>query len=116
MKGFIKGFEFAFKGLVYAFSTQINFKFHVFAALSAVALGLYVNLNYNEWLWISTAILMVLIIELLNTAIEVLVNLVSPGYNPKAGIIKDVSAAAVLIAAVFAIAVGLFIFIPKLFN
>jgi diacylglycerol kinase len=114
MQRFFRGFRFAFNGLTYAFSTQINFKFHVFAALCAIALGVYTNLSYAEWLWLCTAILFVLIIELLNTAIEVLVNLVSPEYNPKAGIIKDVSAAAVLMTAVFAVVVALFIFIPKL--
>ena len=115
MKKFIKGFSYAYQGLSYAFSTQINFKFHVFAAACAVALGFYVRLSPTEWLWICTAIFLVLIIELLNTAIEVLVDLVSPAYHPKAGIIKDVSAAAVLITAFFAITVGLFIFLPKLF-
>jgi diacylglycerol kinase (ATP) len=115
MKKFIKGFSYAWNGLIYAFSTQINFKFHVFAGFLAICLGLYINLNYAEWLWISSAILIVLIVELLNTAIEILVNLVSPEYNPKAGIVKDISAAAVLITAFFAMVVGLFIFVPKIF-
>lgn len=114
MKKFLKGFEYAYNGLTYAFSTQINFKFHVFAAFCAISLGLYLDLNHTEWLWISTSILVVLIVELLNTAIEVLVNLVSPEYNPKAGIIKDIAAAAVLIAACFAAVVGVFIFLPRM--
>ena len=114
MKKFTKGFSYAWNGLTYAFATQINFKIHVFAAFLAITLGLYVNLNHSEWLWISTAILFVLIVELLNTAIEILVNLVSPEYDPKAGIIKDISAAAVLITAFFALIVGLFIFVPKI--
>lgn len=114
MKKFLKGFTYAWNGLIYAFATQINFKFHVFAAVIAIALGLYFNLSQTEWLWICSAILFVLIVELLNTAIEILVNLVSPGYDPKAGIIKDISAAAVLITALFAVIVSLFIFIPKI--
>lgn len=113
MKKFLTGFVYAYQGLRYAFSTQINFKVHVFAALCAITLGLYLHLNVNEWLWICTAILVVLFVELLNTAIEVLVDLVSPEFNYKAGIIKDISAAAVLIAACFALTVGLFVFLPR---
>lgn len=116
MKKFIKGFGFALKGLIYTFCTQLNFKFHLFAGLFAVVLGIYVKLSYSDWLWISISIALVLITELFNTAIEVLVNLVSPEYNPQAGIIKDVSAAAVLLAAIFSVLVGLLIFIPKFLN
>lgn len=114
MKKFIKGFEFAFKGLRYAFLTQINFRFHTAAAFLAIVLGIYYKIDRSEWLWIGTAILLVLVIELLNTSIEVLVNLVSPEYNPQAGIIKDIAAAAVLVTAIFALGVGLAIFIPRM--
>jgi diacylglycerol kinase len=112
---FLKGFGFAFKGLIYAFKTQLNFKVHTALAVVIVCLGWYYNCNSTEWLWILLAISSVLIIELINTAIEVLTDLVSPAYHPKAGIVKDVSAAAVLIAAFFAVAVGLIILVPKIF-
>jgi diacylglycerol kinase len=59
---------------------------------------------------------LVFIAELINTALETLVDLVSPEINPKAGLIKDISAAAVLIAAIFACLVGCFIFLPKLIH
>lgn len=110
---FLRGFVYAFNGLRYAFRTQINFRFHVLAAVSAVILGVAVNISLFEWIWVCSAILVVLIVELLNTAIEVLVDLISPGFHPMAGIIKDVSAGAVLLTAVFAVLVGLFIFVPK---
>lgn len=116
MKKFLSGFRFAFKGLSYAYQTQINFKVHFFAGLLAVLLGWYLQINQNQWLWLSLAIALVLLTELLNTAIEVLVDLISPGYHVKAGIIKDISAAAVLISAIFAIVVGLIIFIPHIIN
>lgn len=114
MRKFVRGFLFAYQGLVYAFSTQINFRVHVFSALAAIFLGYYLKLNSEEWIWIGSAILLVLIVELLNTAIEVLVDLVSPDYHPKAGIVKDVSAGAVLLTAIFAVMVGLLIFVPKI--
>jgi len=59
------------------------------------------------------AIAIVIIVELLNTAIELLVDLISPQQHPKAGTIKDLSAAAVLVSALLALAIGLFIFVPK---
>lgn len=113
MEKFVKSFAYAFKGLSYAFRTQLNFKVHCFAALLVVLLGLYVHLSIAEWLWIVLAITVVLILELLNTAIEVLVDLVSPQRQAKAGYIKDLAAAAVLIAAFLALMVALFIFVPK---
>ncbi len=112
----MNGFRFAFKGLSYAYKTQINFKIHFFAGILVLLLGLYLKINQNQWLWLSLAVALVLVVELVNTAIEVLVDLVSPGYHIKAGIIKDISAAAVLISAVFALVVGLIIFVPIIIN
>lgn len=115
IRKFLKGFSFAFKGMAYAFSTQINFKVHVVSAIAVCALGYYSGLKNTEWLWISAAISLVMITELFNTAIEVLVDLVSPGYHPNAGIIKDLASAAVLMSAFLALIIGLVIFIPKYF-
>lgn len=113
MRKIMNSFLFAFNGLAYAFKTQLNFKIHCCFAIFAVLLGLYVRLNTAEWLWISLAIALVLVLELLNTAIEVLVDLVSPQQNDKAGAIKDLAAAAVVVASLFALVIGLFIFVPK---
>lgn len=115
MKKFLLSFTYAIKGLIYAFRTQLNFKVHTFAAISATLMGFYFNISRPEWLWIILAIGLVLITELLNTALEVLVDFVSPGFHPKAGIIKDVSAGAVLIVAILAVAIGLIVFVPKVF-
>lgn len=114
MKKFLNGFKYAWEGLKYAFSTQINFKFHSAAALVILPLGWILNLNLNEWLWISAAIILVLVAELFNTALEVLVDLVSPDYNVKAGIIKDLSSAAVLLTALLSAIIGFSIFLPKI--
>ncbi|MGV3686158.1 MAG: diacylglycerol kinase family protein [Daejeonella sp.] len=116
MNKFIKGFYFAWKGLVYAFRTQINFKVEVIAALFVIALSYNLDLDTTEWLWICTAIAVVLITELTNTAIETLVDLVSPEFNPKAGIIKDISASVVLIAGLFALIIAILILLPKIFH
>jgi diacylglycerol kinase len=113
MKKFFKSFVYAFNGIVYALKTQLSFQIECAVTLVVVLLGCYLDLNQNEWLWIAMAITLVLVLELLNTAIEVLVDLVSPQQNPKAGAIKDIASGAVLVGALFSIIVGLFIFIPK---
>lgn len=113
MSRLINSFKYAIKGLLYGFKTQLNFKVHCFVAGLVIALGVFVKLTIVEWLWICLAIGLVMIIELLNTAIEVLVDLVSPEKHPKAGAIKDLAAAAVLIGAFVAIVIGLCIFVPK---
>ena len=114
MSKFIKSFGYAFSGISHAFKSQFNFRFHVIVLILVLIAGSYFNLSASEWLWIVAAAGIVLFSELFNTALEVLVDLVSPNIHPKAKIIKDVAAAAVLIAAVTAVIIGLIIFIPKL--
>jgi diacylglycerol kinase (ATP) len=115
MKKFLLSFTYAWKGLKYAFRTQLNFKVHTVTALFAILLGYFLNISSAEWIWIFLAIGLVLIAELFNTALEILVDLVSPGYHPKAGHVKDVAAAAVLMCTWLAVVIGLMIFVPKLF-
>lgn len=113
VKKFLKGFVYAGKGVAYAFSTQLNFKFHTIAATLILISGYLFELDRSEWLWVVAAVLLVMVAELFNTAIEVLVDLVSPGYHPKAGIIKDLSSAAVLLVAILAGLIAALIFVPK---
>lgn len=116
MNRFLKSFGYAFSGLSYAFRSQFNFKVHSMALVIVGLLGWYFKLSANEWLWLIIASGMVLITELLNTAVEVLVDLVSPEIHPKAKVIKDVAASAVVIAAFTAVVIGLIIFIPKVLG
>ena len=114
MKKFLKSFVYSFQGIAYAFTTQLSFRVHCLATLLVICLGIYTNLTAQEWLWITAAIAIVVILELVNTSIEILVDLVSPGQNPKAGAIKDVASAAVLVGGLMALIIGLIIFVPKL--
>lgn len=114
MKKFIRGFYFAFSGLAYAFKTQRNFRVHCAAVVIISLLSFYLNLNSSEWLWMVAAMALVLITELMNTSIEALVDLVSPQYNKKAGIAKDVAAAMVLLSAIAALLIGIIILLPKM--
>jgi diacylglycerol kinase (ATP) len=114
MRKFIRGFGYAFNGIWHAAATQLNFRVHLVAAVVAVYGGLALHISPDEWLWISLCIGLVLAAELFNTAIEFLTDLVSPEYDKKAGLVKDMSAGAVLITAISALVIGLVIFVPKL--
>jgi len=114
MKKLIRSFGYAFKGVAYATSSQLNFRIHLGATVLAILMGYLLKISVGEWQWIALCITLVLVTEIFNTMIETLVDLVSPGYNEKAGHIKDMSAGAVVIAALFAVITGLIIFLPKL--
>jgi diacylglycerol kinase len=111
---FWKGFANAFAGIRDTYKTEPNFKFHCIAMVFAVLLGFFLSLSIFEWLWILLAIALVLGMELMNTALEALSDLVSPEYNPLIKKAKDAAAAAVLILSVFAFLVGLTILVPKI--
>lgn len=113
MRRLIKSFGYALSGIAYTIKTQMNFRIHLVAILMVVLAGWYFHLSANEWLWIIFTIGLVLVTELLNTAIEILVDLVSPDFNIQAGRVKDVAAGAVVIAAIISVVIGSIIFIPK---
>ncbi|MDB5135513.1 MAG: diacylglycerol kinase family protein [Mucilaginibacter sp.] len=114
MKKFVRGFGYALSGIWHAAVTQLNFRVHLVAVLIAVYAGYALHISTYEWLWIILCVGMVLTAELFNTALEFLTDLVSPEYNKKAGLVKDMSAGAVLITAICALVIGLVIFVPKL--
>ncbi len=110
----LKSFKFAFQGIYSFFRTEHNARIHLASAIAVIILGFYLRINSFEWCWISVAITLVFITELLNSAIEALCNVVSPQFNIDIKKTKDISAGAVLVASFFAMAVGLIIFLPKL--
>jgi diacylglycerol kinase len=115
----IKSFGYAFKGIATLFATQINARIHAAVLTGVVVAGFYFKIEKTEWLSITLVAALVLSAEAMNTAVEFVVDLVSPDYHPLAGKAKDVAAAAVLLAAFGAIVVGLIIFLPRmrgLFN
>ena len=114
MNKFIRGFGYALKGLWYACKTQLNFRVHLVCTLIAVFLGWALKISPGEWLWIVLCIGLVLLTELLNTALELLCDVISPEYNEKIGHVKDISAGAVLVTAITAIVIGAVIFLPNL--
>ena len=114
MAKFIAGFGFAFRGLWHAIRTQINMKAHISIAIIAIALGIVLHISAVEFALIFVAIAGVLIAEMFNTVIELCVDLASPSYHPLAKTAKDVAAGAVLLSAIMAIIIALFVFGPHL--
>ncbi|MDO7905453.1 diacylglycerol kinase family protein [Paenibacillus sp. JX-17] len=103
-------FRNAVEGLVYGLKTQRNLRVHTLAAVLAVFSGFFFGISRTEWLFLLLAIALVMISELLNTAIEAVVDLASPQIHPLAKAAKDTAAGAVLLAAVFAVITGVLIF------
>jgi len=110
----LRSFAYAFAGLGYLLRTQRNFRIEVAVGLLAVVAGVWSSLDRIEWLVLVLTIAIVLILEAMNTAIEAEVTLASPSIDPRARAAKDVSAAAVLVAAVAAVVVGALLFGPRL--
>ncbi len=110
----IRSFRFAFLGIWQFFRNENNAKVHLLVTVIVLVAGYYFQLERNEWRWIVAAIALVWITELVNTAIEKLVDLVSPDFDPRAGAIKDLAAGAVLLSALAAVVIGGLIFWPHL--
>lgn len=109
----IKSFQFAFDGFRTAFIRGRNFRIQLGIFLLAIVAGIIFRIGLAEWLDIFLIAGIVLILELINTSLESITDLVSPEIHPKAKTAKDVAAAAVLVASTISILIGAFIFLPK---
>ena len=112
----IKSFGFAFKGIKTVFTSEANMKIHVFIAILVLICGVIFNLSVTEWVLCLGCFGLVISMEMINTALENLVDLVSPEHHPLAGKVKDMAAGAVLVAAIISSIIGLIIFLPKGWN
>lgn len=106
----INSFKYAFDGIADLFKTQVNARIHAFFISLVIGGGFFFNISKTEWLLCIIAMAMVLAAEAMNTALEYIVDLVSPEYNELAGKAKDAAAAAVLILAIAAIVIGFLVF------
>lgn len=109
----IRSFGYAFNGLKYAMSER-NFKLHLMSTVLTIGFGFALQISAIEWCIILICVAGVIALELINTALEYLVNLVSPDYNALAGKVKDISAAAVLCFSIGSFIIALIIFVPYL--
>ena len=116
VKALIKSFQHAFCGILTSFVIGRNIKVHYTAALAAVLSGLSFGISKVELLIILLISAQVICLEMVNTAIERTVDLVTAEYHLYAKIAKDVAAGAVLVAAIFATIIGGIIFLPYIFK
>ncbi len=105
-------FLFAFRGMLISYKTEVSIRIQTVCALAGIGLGFYLQISRTDWLAIVFAIALVLITETMNTAVEKLVDLVSPGYNQLAGKVKDIAAGAVFMAAIISVIIALLVFVP----
>ncbi len=111
---FFRSVAYAWSGLVYMFLTQRNARLHLIGALAAIALATWLRIDSTRWAILLLTIGAVCAGETINTTVEALVDLLSPEWHERAKVAKDVSAGAVLLLAVTAIAVGLIVLGPPL--
>jgi diacylglycerol kinase len=105
-----KSFSHAGRGILVFIKTTHNAWIHIFVLILAIGFGFYFDITLNEWMMLVLAGGFVLVAEAFNTAFEIDINLTSPEYHPYARDIKDVAAGAVLISAITAGIIGIFIF------
>lgn len=110
----LRSFGYAWKGIRCCVGKEQNLSFHLIAAVLTVTAGFLLDITRADWMIVILCIGVVIAAELFNTAIEKLVDLVSPQRQPVAGQVKDIAAGAVLVCAATAAIIGLIVFIPYL--
>lgn len=113
-KNLLSSFSFAFQGIVYAVRQERNMRIHLTVALLVIVASLYFQIDKWEWMFVFAAVFLVLIMEMINTALERVVDLSTGKYHHLAHTAKNVAAGAVLFAAFFAITVAGLVFWDRL--
>ena len=116
IKKFINSFKYPFSGLRYAYKNEQNLAVDIGIAVIVIIAGILLKVSIVEWAILAITVGLVISFELINTAIEAVVDLVTEEYHPLAKVAKDTSAAAVLVLAVVSIIEGLIIVLPKLIE
>lgn len=109
----LNSFGYAFSGVKLALKEETNFRLHLLSTIIVIFFGFWLNISPFEWIALIFVIFFVLVMELVNTTVENIVDMVSPEISAKARVAKDVSAAAVLLTSILAVLVGSIIFLPK---
>ena len=113
----ISSLEFALTGIFTAFKEEKNMRSHVLSALTAIIAGLIFRISATEWLLLLLSIFLVIAFEIMNSAVENVVDLASDyHFSMRAKNAKDMAAGAVLVVSGFAVITGLIIFLPKLWD
>jgi diacylglycerol kinase (ATP) len=113
-KTWVQSANLAIEGIIYAVKTQRHMRYHLFVALAVLVLSLALNISRLQFILLCMAIVLVLVTEMMNTAVEVIVDMISDAYHPMAKIAKDVAAGVVLIASLGALTLAYLILYPAL--
>lgn len=114
MLNFLKGFLYAFNGLVIFFRHERNGRIQLVLAIIVILLGYWLRISAAEWMVVLACIGTVLSFEMINSSIEKICNLVHPKFHPAVKTIKDMAAGAVLFVAIVSAIIGAIIFVPRL--
>ena len=115
MKRFINSFKCAINGFLLALKTEQNLRIHTVIMFIVILFGIILKITKSEWIICIVLFGMVISLELVNTAIEDIVDVIIPQKDDRAKRIKDISASAVLISAIVSAIIGLMIFMPRIF-
>ena len=111
----LKSFKYAFSGIIYVLKTSRNFKIQLIFAVTSLMIGFLLQISQSNYVILIATIMSVLILEILNTSIESIVDLVvKKEFSSLAKISKDTSAGAVLLASINSVIIALYIFVPKI--
>lgn len=116
IKQFTESLRYALRGLAYAAKNEKNFQNELIAALIIVVAMVYFNVTKSEAVVLFMVIMAVLIMELLNTAMERVVDILKPKIHPYAKLVKDLMAASVLLMSLLAVILGVIIFLPYVLS
>ena len=114
MRDLLKSINTAITGFLLVMRTQKNMRYHFLAALFIIILSVALNVSRIELMILTLTVTLVLIMEMINTAIENIINIIKTKYHPVAKVVKDISAAAVLASAINALVVGYIFFSTKI--
>ncbi len=114
MKNRFLAFVFALRGIKHGWKREVHLRVHTLAAIVAIMLGYFLRVNLWEWCVVLLSIGIVISAELMNAAVERLADRITKEQDPLIGQAKDLAAGAVLIVSLGALAVGMIIFVPKL--
>ncbi len=113
-KKLINSFKYAFNGVAEAWKKEQNIKIHILIMIFVIIAGFLLKISIAEWIVCLILFAMVISLELINTAIEITVDIAMPKINEKAKFAKDISAGAVLFSAIISAIIGIIIFLPKI--
>ena len=116
MKKFLKSFRYAFEGIFTGIKEEQNMKIHIAIMILVIIFGILLKISKIEWIICIALFGIVISMELINTAIENTVDLITKEINEQAKIAKDVAAGAVLVSAIASAIIGLIIFVPKVIS